>query len=131
MFSEEGLFNKELNFLGTLCPRQYFSVPRCKDQAQCNKNHVQRVYYPCIHYYLGNCKYGMNCKFSHVLVAKVPPASEDNVCFFSLMNGCEAGRDAKVVAGETPPTAQGPATKCGKKHVANIKDLQKYVKFER
>lgn len=89
MFSEEGLFNKELNTLSNLCSSQYFTINRCRDPAQCTKQHVQRVYYPCIHYYLGNCKYGMNCKFAHNLTSKVPSNSEDNVCFFSLMNGCE------------------------------------------
>ena len=72
MYSEEGIFNKELNTVSTLCARQYFSVPKCRDQAECTKTHVHRVYYPCIHYYLGNCKYGMNCKFAHNLVSKVP-----------------------------------------------------------
>ena len=114
MFSEEGVFNKEMNVLSALCARQYFSVPRCKD-SQCTKQHVQRVYYPCIHYYLGNCKYGMNCKFSHVLSSKVPSNSEDSVCFFSLMNGCDLAKEGK----------------CDKKHINNMKELQKYVKFER
>jgi len=113
MYSEESNFNKEINFLASLCSKQYFSFPRCKDEHTCGKQHVGRVYYPCIHYFLGNCKYSFNCKFSHVLVSRVPPTSEDAVCFFSLMDGCNN------------------QTECKKKHVSNLKELSKFIKFDR
>lgn len=88
MYSDESNFNKSINTVMGFCSRQYFSYPRCKEQQGCTKSHVHRVYYPCIHYYLGNCKYGFNCKFAHSMQSKLPADSPDLVCFFSLMGGC-------------------------------------------
>lgn len=62
----------ELAHLQNLCPSQYFAVKKCpsenlKEGERCvqGRFHVPRVQYPCIHYFTGNCKYGMNCHFSH------------------------------------------------------------------
>lgn len=61
---------QELNLIQQMCPNQYFAVDKCtkeQNEPKCKNGrvHVERYQYPCIHYFTGNCKYGMNCHFSH------------------------------------------------------------------
>lgn len=78
MYNKEFLkFEKlksELQEIKSYCGQQYFALEKCP--GNCGKNHVDPCFYPCIHYFTGNCKYGFNCHFSHRLrrqVAKPEP----------------------------------------------------------
>ena len=61
----------ELDLIKNLCPEQYFAVTKCSNPSKCGKQHVDRCYYPCIHFYMGNCKYGFNCLFSHSIKRQI------------------------------------------------------------
>jgi hypothetical protein len=68
----------ELETIKNFCSEQYFAVAKCSG-GKCGKSHVDRCYYPCVHFYMGNCKYGFNCLFSHSIkrqIVKPEPANE-------------------------------------------------------
>lgn len=70
----------ELNMIQQLCPRQYFAVNKC-DGNGCQKLHVEECFYPCIHYFTGNCKYGFNCHYSHNIRRRIPrPEPQKETC---------------------------------------------------
>ena len=75
MYNKEFLkyekLKSELDMIKNLCANQYFSVEKCKGEKDCGKKHVDRCFYPCIHYYMGNCKYGFSCHFSHALKRQI------------------------------------------------------------
>ncbi len=86
----------ELEQIKTYCGSQYFAVEKCSGK-DCKKTHVDRVYYPCIHFYKGNCKYGFNCHFAHSIqrnLAKQPPARETCKELY-YNNYCDAGNKCK------------------------------------
>lgn len=62
----------ELQNVRGFCARQYFAPDKCTDSKLCGKMHVDRCFYPCIHYFAGNCKYGFNCHFSHSIRRQIP-----------------------------------------------------------
>lgn len=71
----------ELENIKNLCSEQYFAVNKCPNSSVCHKNHVDRSMYPCIHYYMGNCKYGFNCLFSHYIKRQiVKPEPSKDIC---------------------------------------------------
>ncbi len=79
-----------------MCPKQYFAVDKCH-QKICEKQHVDRCFYPCIHYYMGNCKYGFNCLFSHSIkrqIVKPEPAKETCKKLY-YENYCPVGNKCK------------------------------------
>lgn len=93
----------ELELIKCLCPDQYFSVEKCPSPNNCKRNHVPQYYYPCIHFYSGNCKYGFNCRFSHSIkrqIVRPEPAKEtckkqyyENYC--PLKNKCKYSHELR------------------------------------
>ena len=83
----------ELQWIERLCPQQYFAVEKCETNQKCGKNHVDRCYYPCIHYFTGNCKYGFNCHFSHHIRRQItrPEPAKDTCKKLYYENFCPAG----------------------------------------
>ncbi len=82
MYNKEFLkyerLKNELEVIKNFCADQYFAVSKCQGgppgpngQAKCGKIHVERSIYPCIHFYMGNCKYGFNCLFSHSIKRQI------------------------------------------------------------
>ena len=92
---------QELNRLQTLCPNQYFAVEKCSaplnNKCVNDRLHVDRFLYPCIHYFTGNCKYGMNCHFQHHIKRQIPrPEPQKETCkklYFE--NSCPMGNKCK------------------------------------
>ena len=93
MYNKEFLkyerLKNELENIKTLCADQYFAVNKCPSagpgqqgqQCKGGKQHVERYLYPCIHFYMGNCKYGFNCLFSHSIKRQiVKPEPPKEIC---------------------------------------------------
>ncbi len=107
MFNKEFLkyehLKHELKMINGYCGKQYFAVNKCKNPQECGKRHVERCFYPCIHYYMGNCKYGFNCHFSHSIrrqIVRPEPVPEtckklyyDNFC--PLKSKCKNSHDLR------------------------------------
>lgn len=94
-FTKFEQLRNELEFLKTLCPNQYFKVKRCRNS--CKKIHVDKSCYPCIYFYSGVCKDGMNCEFAHTIrriIAKPTPASDICRTMFNL-NYCPFKQDCR------------------------------------
>lgn len=92
----------ELQGIQNLCPNQYFTTEKCPTTqagTKCPRDrfHVDRHSYPCIHYFAGNCKYGMNCFFSHHIRRFIPrPEPEKDTCKkLYYENSCPAGGKCK------------------------------------
>jgi hypothetical protein len=88
---------EELEYVGTLCPKQYFSSKKCSGPRECGRRHEPRGLYPCIFFYSGSCKYGHKCCFRHTLKRKVTrPDPNPNVCraFFEYAS-CYNGHNCK------------------------------------
>lgn len=92
---------QELFRIQGYCPQQYFAVQKCpgdpKSQCQNDRLHVERYMYPCIHYFTGNCKYGMNCHFSHHIRRQImrPEPSKDTCKKLYYENNCPQGGKCK------------------------------------
>ncbi len=90
MYNKEFLkferLKSELESIKNLCADQYFAVNKCpgaptQQGPKCGKLHVERCFYPCIHFYMGNCKYGFNCLFSHAIKRQiVKPEPPKEIC---------------------------------------------------
>ena len=97
MYNKEFLkFEKlkgELQSIRGYCGHQYFAVEKCPGPQGCAKQHVDRCFYPCIHYFTGNCKYGFNCHFSHSLRRQVirPEPDKDTCKKLYYDNYCPMG----------------------------------------
>jgi hypothetical protein len=80
-----------------LCADQFFAVNKCNSADKCKKTHVERCFYPCIHFYMGNCKYGFNCLFSHSIKRQlVRPEPAKEVCRkLYYENYCPQGNKCK------------------------------------
>ncbi len=79
-----------------LCANQYFAVDKC-NKKECVKTHVDRCFYPCIHYYLGNCKYGFSCHFSHSLKRQItrPEPNKETCKKLYYENFCQNGNKCR------------------------------------
>ena len=107
MYNKEFLkyerLKNELEGIKGLCADQYFAVSKCaggqgpNGLSKCGKNHVDRCYYPCIHFYMGNCKYGFNCLFSHSIKRQiVKPEPPKEICRkLYLENFCPQGNKCR------------------------------------
>jgi len=125
MYNKEFLkyerLKSELESIKNLCADQYFAVNKCSlGQGQnllgkCGKLHVERYNYPCIHFYMGNCKYGFNCLFSHSIKRQVvKPEPSKDICrklyyenFCSQGNKCRFSHDLR-----TEPCVYNSMGKC-------------------
>lgn len=91
----------DLAALKDYCPQQYFAVEKCQAplHTKCKNErvHVDRYLYPCIHYFTGNCKYGMNCHFSHHIRREIsrPEPNKDTCKKLYYENNCPAGGKCK------------------------------------
>lgn len=91
----------ELIRIQGLCAQQYFAVDKCPGapghKCKNEKLHVERFQYPCIHYFTGNCKYGMNCHFSHHIRRQIarPEPNKDTCKKLYYENNCPLGGKCK------------------------------------
>lgn len=101
MYNKEFLrFEKlkgELEMVKNLCANQYFAFDKCPRKEACGKHHVERCFYPCIHYYMGNCKYGFSCHFSHALKRQItrPEPTKETCKKLYYENYCSSGSKCK------------------------------------
>ena len=96
---------QELYQIQNYCPHQYFAVEKCTGKVKdaqgndvgCGRLHVDRYMYPCIHYFTGNCKYGMNCHFSHHIKRQIirPAPNADTCRKLYYENTCPQGGKCK------------------------------------